>query len=153
MIKTLHKEGIYVLSPSLEDYLEEIYRFFIQQKTVRVTDIGLKLNVAMPSVTNALRKLKAQNYIAYERYGLIYLTEKGQETGNYLVNRNQIIQDFLTLLGVDCNVAVEAEAIEHYLSVSTIGTFQRLVDLLKENPDLHQKLQFYLKKDISSELE
>jgi len=53
-----------MLSPSLEDYLEEIYRFSMQQKTVRVTDISHKLNVAMPSVTKALSKLKAQNYIA-----------------------------------------------------------------------------------------
>lgn len=142
-----------MLSPSLEDYLEEIYRFSMQQETVRVTDIGRKLNVAMPSVSKALRKLKAQNYIAYERYGLINLTEKGQETGNYLVNRNQIIQDLLTLLGVDCCVAAEAEAIEHYLSVSTIGTFQRLVEFMRENPELHQKLQSFLKKDISSEQE
>ena len=140
-----------MLSPSLEDYLEEIYRFSMQQKTVRVTDISHKLNVAMPSVTKALSKLKAQNYIAYERYGLIYLTENGQETGNYLVNRNKIIQDFLTFLGVNCNVATEAEAIEHYLSVATIGTFQRLVDFMRENPDLHQRLQSYLKKDTSSE--
>lgn len=140
-----------MLSPSLEDYLEEIYRFSMQQKTVRVTDIGHKLNVAMPSVTKALRKLKEHNYIVYERYGLIFLTEKGQETGIYLVNRNRIIQDFLTIIGVDCNVAAEAEAIEHYLSVSTIGTFQSVVDFLRENPDLHQKLQSYLKKNISSE--
>ena len=140
-----------MLSPSLEDYLEEICRFSMQQKTVRVTDIGHKLNVAMPSVTNALKKLKANNYIVYERYGLINLTEKGQETRFYLVNRNQIIRKFLMILGVDCNVAAEAEAIEHYLSVSTIGTFQRLVDFMRENPDLHRKIQSYLKNDISSE--
>jgi len=151
MIKTLPNEGM--LSPSLEDYLEEIYRFSIQQKTVRVTDISHKLNVAMPSVTKALSKLKAHKYITYERYGLIYLTERGQETGTYLVNRNQIIQDFLVFLKVDCNVAAEAEAIEHYLSVSTIETFERLVDFLKENPELHQKLLCYLRKGISSEQE
>ena len=138
-----------MLSPSLEDYLEEICRFSMHQETVRVTDISHKLNVTMPSVTNALRKLKAHHYIVYERYGLINLTEKGQETGFFLVNRNQIIQDFLMTLGVDCNVATEAEAIEHYLSVSTIGTFQRLVDFMKENPDLHEKLHSYLKKNSS----
>lgn len=82
-------------------------------------DIGRRLNVAMPSVTKALRKLRAQDYITYKRYGLIYLTAKGQETGNFLVTRNQIIQDFLTFLSVDCNVAEEAEAIEYYLSAST----------------------------------
>ncbi|VBB09777.1 iron dependent repressor [Lucifera butyrica] len=136
-----------MLSPSLEDYLEEIYRFLLQKSTVRVTDIGRKLNVAVPSVTRALGKLKAQNYIIYQPYEQISLTEKGKELGKFLVNRNQIIQDFLTLLGVACNVAAEAEAIEHYLSVSTIETFHRLADFLRENPDLYIKLQTYLKKE------
>lgn len=140
-----------MLSPSLEDYLEEVYRFTTQQSTVRVTDVGRKLSVAMPSVTKALRKLREQGYITYERYGLIHLTAKGQETGEFLVNRNQIIQDFLTLLGVDCNIAAEAEAIEHYLSVSTIETFQRLANAMRENPELHQQLQSYLQPENSEE--
>lgn len=135
-----------MLSPSLEDYLEEIYRFSIQQDTVRVIDIGRKLHVAMPSVTKALRKLKAQDYITYKRYGFIYLTVKGQETGEFLVVRNQIIQDFLTLLKVDCNVAAEAEAIEHYLSTTTIDTLKHMVAFFTKNPDIYDKLQEFLKK-------
>ncbi len=133
-----------MLSPSLEDYLEEIYRFSMQQNTVRVIDIGHRLNVAMPSVTKALRKLKAQEYITYKRYGLIYLTVKGQETGSFLVARNQIIQDFLTLLNVECDVAAEAEAIEHYLSPSTIKTLERTAIFFRENPELHTKLKIHL---------
>jgi DtxR family Mn-dependent transcriptional regulator len=138
-----------MLSPSLEDYLEEIYRFSIQQSTVRVIDIGRRLNVAMPSVTKALRKLKAQDYITYKRYGLIYLTAKGQETGCFLVTRNQIIQDFLKLLSVDCNVAAEAEAIEHYLSPSTIETLEHTVIFFRGNSDLHIKLQTFLENSRS----
>jgi Mn-dependent DtxR family transcriptional regulator len=133
-----------MLSPSLEDYLEEIYRFSIQQNTVRVVDIGRRLKVAMPSVTKALRKLKAQDYITYQRYGSIYLTAQGQELGRFLVARNQIIQDFLMMLSVECNVAAEAEAIEHYLSASTIETLERTVFFFKNNPDLHIKLQNFL---------
>ena len=40
-----------MLTPSLEDYLEEIYRFSLSLDTVRVTDISNRLKVAMPSVT------------------------------------------------------------------------------------------------------
>ncbi|HHY27016.1 MAG TPA: iron dependent repressor, partial [Desulfitobacterium dehalogenans] len=32
-----------MLSPSLEDYLEEIYRFSLENSVVRVTDISKKL--------------------------------------------------------------------------------------------------------------
>ncbi len=133
-----------MLTPSLEDYLEEIYRFSSQKDVVRVTDISHRLDVAMPSVTKALRKLKEQGYIAYQRYGVITLTEQGNLAGTFLVARNQIIQDFLTCLYADCNIPAEAEAIEHYLSATTIKTFRDLVNFMKENPDIHQKLQEYL---------
>lgn len=45
-----------MLSPSLEDYLEEIYRISQSGETVRVTDIAACLNVSLPSVTRALQK-------------------------------------------------------------------------------------------------
>jgi len=47
-----------MLTPSLEDYLEEIYRFSLSLDTVRVTDISKRLKVALPSVTKALYKLR-----------------------------------------------------------------------------------------------
>ncbi len=130
-----------MLSPSLEDYLEEIYRFHTSLGVVRVTDISHKLNVSLPSVTKAMRKLKALNYITYQKYGHIGLTATGNETGKFLVRRNQIIQEFLLMLRANCNIAAEAEAIEHYLSKSTIGSFQALVMFMRKNPDLYQ--QFY----------
>lgn len=49
---------LYLLPPSFEDYLEEIYRFSLSPDAVRVTDISNRLNVALPSVTKALYKLR-----------------------------------------------------------------------------------------------
>ena len=65
-----------MLTPSLEDYLEEIYRFSLSLDTVRVTDISKRLKVALPSVTKALYKLRDESYIKYERYGEIKLTDQ-----------------------------------------------------------------------------
>ena len=73
-----------MLSPSLEDYLEELYRFSLYNDIVRVTDISRKLNVSLPSVSKALRKLKAGQYINYQRYGIIDLTDKGKKNGKLL---------------------------------------------------------------------
>jgi Mn-dependent DtxR family transcriptional regulator len=122
-----------MLSPSLEDYLEEIYRFSLSLDIVRVTDISHKLKVALPSVTKALYKLRDQNYIKYERYGEILLTDKGKEYGLYLVTRNQLLQEFLALICSKCNFAAEAEAMEHYLSTATIDAIKILVDFMKSN--------------------
>lgn len=127
-----------MLSPSLEDYLEELYRFSLSNDIVRVTDISRKLNVSLPSVSKALRKLKAGQYINYQRYGIINLTDKGRDTGNFLVERNKILQEFLTLICADCDIAAEAEAMEHYLSKETIKSIQLLVAFMQSYPICYQ---------------
>ena len=133
-----------MLSPSLEDYLEELYRFSLQTETVRVTDVGNKLHVSLPSVTKALHKLRAEQYIRYQRYGEIELTDKGRELGNFLVKRNHLLQEFLRLICSNCDIAAEAEAIEHYLSPATITAIQTLVGFMKANPDCYQSFVQFL---------
>lgn len=141
------------LSPSLEDYLEEIYRFSLTQPIVRVSEISHKLNVAQPSVTKALRRLKLKEYITYQRYGLIGLTDKGNRIGSFLVKRNQILQEFLLLLSAQCNVSEEAEAMEHYLSVSTINVIQTFVAFMRQNPLIHEQLTAFIlsQQEVQSE--
>ena len=129
-----------ILTPSLEDYLEELYRFSLSSDSVRVTDLSRKLAVSMPSVTKALHKLKAGEFISYQRYGEIILTEKGKQLGDFLVKRNQVLQEFLILIQTNCDIAAEAEAMEHYLSDATIRSIQAIVTFLNSNPEWHRVL-------------
>lgn len=133
-----------MLTPSLEDYLEEIYRFSLSLDTVRVTDISKRLQVALPSVTKALYKLRDENYIMYERYGEIKLTDQGKEFGYYLVTRNQLLQEFLALICSKCNFAAEAEAMEHYLSTATIDAIKTLVQFMKGNSSWQQAFNDFI---------
>lgn len=135
-----------MLSPSLEDYLEEIYRFSLFLDNVRVTDISNRLKVALPSVTKALYKLRDQSYIKYERYGEIKLTDQGKEYGLYLVTRNQLLQEFLALICSKCNFAAEAEAMEHYLSMATIDAIRNLVEFMKDNPAWQQAFNDFMEQ-------
>lgn len=123
-----------MLSPSLEDYLEEIYRISQRGETVRVTDIAACLNVSLPSVTRALQRLDESRYINYRRYKDILLTDKGKELGNFLVERNRIIREFLKLIDSACDVAAEAEAMEHYLSLPTLSAIMNFVKFSQEHP-------------------
>ncbi|WP_407309668.1 metal-dependent transcriptional regulator [Desulfosporosinus sp. SB140] len=138
-----------MLTPSLEDYLEEIYRFSLSLDTVRVTDISNRLNVALPSVTKALYKLRDESYIKYERYGVIMLTDKGKEIGYYLVARNQLLQEFLALICSKCDFAAEAEAMEHYLSTATIDAIKNMVDFMKVNPFWQQAFHDFIESKAS----
>lgn len=140
-----------MLSPSLEDYLEEVYRFFTTQDVVRVSDISRKLDVTMPSASKALGKLRAKGYITYERYGFIRLTDKGRQTGSYLVTRNQLLQDFLSMLQAPCNVSTEAEAMEHYLSKEAVDSIQILMRFMQSNPEIYQAFVDYASKKQDQE--
>lgn len=132
-----------MLSPSLEDYLEEIYRLSLTSEMVRVTDIGKTLRVSNPSVTKALRRLLAQGYITHQRYGQIGVTEKGRVKGTFLIERNQILQDFLLLIRANCDIAAEAESIEHYLSDSTIDSLRSIAMFMQKNPAIYEQYLNY----------
>lgn len=133
-----------MLSPSLEDYLEEIYRFSVNHDIVRVTDISQKLKVKLPSVSKAVGKLRAGGYITYQKYGVIGLTDKGRQIGGYLVERNTLLQEFLRTICADCDIAAEAEAMEHYLSKATIDSIQRFTFFMKEHPANYQQFVDYV---------
>ncbi|HZK43132.1 MAG TPA: iron dependent repressor, metal binding and dimerization domain protein [Syntrophomonadaceae bacterium] len=128
-----------MLSPSLEDYLEEIYRFSLYNDIVRVTDIAKCLDVTMPSVSNAIRRLSRKGYLVYRKYEDLVLTDKGERLGRFLVERNQILQDFFLLIESKCDVAKEAEAMEHYLSLPTIRAIQHLIDFLQIHTDSYER--------------
>ncbi|MEW6725457.1 metal-dependent transcriptional regulator [Desulforudis sp. 1088] len=123
-----------MLTPSLEDYLEEIYRLSLGENAVRVTDVAARLGVKLPSVTKALRRLHEEDYLTYRRYKDVILSEKGRRLGKFLVERNAILQEFLTVLDVSCGREQEAEAMEHYLSLPTIRAIDYLVRFFKANP-------------------
>jgi len=128
-----------VLSPSLEDYLEEIYRFSIHNNVVRVSDIADCLNVTLPSVNNAIRKLHQKNYLVYKKYRDLVLTEKGRKVGKFLVDRNSILQKFLQVIDSQCDIEAEAEAMEHYLTLPTIRAIENLLHFLEDNEECREK--------------
>ncbi|MEC9488824.1 MAG: iron dependent repressor, metal binding and dimerization domain protein [Halanaerobium sp.] len=129
-----------MLSPSLEDYLEEIYRFSTQMGFVRITDIANKLDVSLPSVNKAVNILNDKGYLNYIPYKNIELTEKGLKLGRFLVERNRTLQEFLQVIGSNCNKEEEAEAIEHYLSRETVNAMTTVVMFFKERPDYQKEL-------------
>ncbi|AOT71650.1 metal-dependent transcriptional regulator [Geosporobacter ferrireducens] len=120
-----------MLSPSLEDYLEEIYRLSILKSSIRVLDIADRLNVSSPSVVKALKKLHEEKLIRYIRYTEIRLTDDGEKLGRLLVRRNAVLQEFLKVIRSNCNLEKEAEAMEHYLSPPTISAIENLIAFLK----------------------
>ncbi len=129
-----------MLSPSLEDYLEEICRFSLSHDVVRVSDIAACLDVSLPSVSSAIRKLSREEYLKYKKYKEVVLTDKGRRLGRFLVERNRILQDFLRIIQSECDIPAEAEAMEHYLTLPSIRSIENLVDFMSSHPECYKKL-------------
>ncbi|MGE5623586.1 MAG: metal-dependent transcriptional regulator [Methanocella sp.] len=121
-----------MLTPSLEDYLEEAYRLSRELRRVRPKDLSLSLNVAMPSVTQALQKLAEAGLIHYRAYSDVLLTEEGEGVGQYLVHRNEILRRFLAALDVECDIAGEVEGMEHYIAPEVVMGIARLVEFMEQ---------------------
>lgn len=136
-----------MLTPSLEDYLEEIYRFSSELGFIRITDVANKLNVSLPSVNKAVKVLSERGYLEYIPYKNIDLTEKGTKLGKFLVERNQMLQKFLETIGSRADKEEEAEAIEHYLSNETVTAMSMVVKFFKENPEIQKKLIKFQQKN------
>ena len=107
---------------SMENYLETIY--VLDQKTgfVRSVDVATELGFSKPSISNAMKKLKAEGYVQIEEKGRIVLTEKGRQTAENMYERHCIISNLLMNLGVSEAVALEdACRMEHVISQETFA--------------------------------
>lgn len=120
------------LTASMEDYLEMICRILQGNPSarVRVRDLADNLHVRPSSVTKMIQHLTASNYLSTEKYGYIRLTQKGLETGRYLLYRHEVICRFLCLLNKSQDELEQAEKIEHFLNRETVHNLDLLAEKL-----------------------
>jgi len=126
------------LSPSMEDYVEMIYRLSCNKNNVRVNELSVALNVQPPSSTKMIKKLSQLGYVNYVRYGFVNLTERGVEMGKYLLSRHEIISNFLKLIGVNNNLLEQTEKIEHAIYEETMEKINNFILFLKDNPEIYE---------------
>ncbi len=130
-----------LLTPSMEDYLEMIYRNSLLEGCIRINTLSALLNVAAPSVTKMMQKLNKLGLIDYKKYGLIVMTENGKEIGKYLLERHSIIELFLKNLGVTENLLVETELIEHNISATTLHKINVFNKFLGDKPEIAKQYE------------
>ncbi|MCL1911252.1 MAG: metal-dependent transcriptional regulator [Leptospirales bacterium] len=121
------------LSSNMEDYLEAISRLSVENRVVRVKDIAKKLDIKMPSVTAALNRLREMEFIEYEKYGFIELTEKGKKISAQIYNKHKQLSDFFhNVLQLD-PAAAEQEAckVEHALTPETCVQLHKFMQFIK----------------------
>ncbi len=121
------------LSPSIEDYLEAVYKLNIHHNRVRVKDIAEDLGISPSSVTELLQKLVDLNLIDHKKYGKVDLTKEGEKIAQKIFDRHKLIVKFLTsILGVDEETAQKDSCkIEHSVSDETVTRLIKFIEFLK----------------------
>lgn len=130
-----------VLTSSMEDYLEMIYRNSLEAGSMRINTLSELLNVRPSSTTKMVQKLTKAGMVDYQKYGIIFLTEKGKSIGEFLYNRHNIIEAFLECIGISENAFVETELIEHNISPRTLQNINLFNHFIKENPDFKERFE------------
>ncbi|AVQ99351.1 manganese transport regulator [Oceanobacillus picturae] len=121
-------------TPSMEDYIEQIYNLMESKGYARVSDIAEALEVHPSSVTKMVQKLDKDDYLNYEKYRGFILTAKGKKVGERLVFRHELLEDFLEIIGVEKeNIYEDVEGIEHHLSWNSIDRIGDLVNYFKQD--------------------
>lgn len=131
-----------VITGSLEDYLEAIYRILGTKSFARVRDIADELQVSPASVTPAMKRLAELDLIRYSKRSYIDLTDKGAAVARRTVTRHNLLSRFLSeILGADSRQADEdACAMEHHLSDGSMERLAAFFEFIAACPELERLL-------------
>ena len=114
------------MQESGEMYLETIYILRRKRTDVRAIDVGEYMGYSKPSVSRALSILKSGGYVVVDGHGYLSLTESGQEIGEKIYARHNILEKFLIYIGVEKDVAKkDACKMEHVISDDTYEALEK----------------------------
>ncbi|RKJ41437.1 metal-dependent transcriptional regulator [Acutalibacter sp. 1XD8-33] len=122
-----------LLTSSMEDYLEMIYRMQKDSEgVVRVSTLAQALHVKPPSASKMAGNLRARELIQFPRYGYITLTETGRQVGEYLLRRHEIVHRLLCAVNGTQDELEQCEKIEHFLTPRTVMNIEKFLEKVLE---------------------
>ncbi|HOO57008.1 MAG TPA: DtxR family transcriptional regulator [bacterium] len=126
-----------VLTPALEDYLEAIYTLQKVKDVVKIGDIAEHLKVTMASVTGGIRRLAAMEFVIYEKWRQVQLTDMGEHVARRVNLRHEELYTFYhEILGSEKTLAEKSACrVEHVLDPSIIQRINFLSSWMQSLPD------------------
>ena len=111
---------------AMENYLETILMLRTRGGRVRSVDIANEMDYSKPTISVAMRNLKAHGYIEVDTNGHITLTQSGLGIAEKMYERHKLISDWLIFLGVCKETAIrDACKIEHDISEESFLALQK----------------------------
>ena len=110
-----------------EDYLEMICRQNRQQGFARIGALAQVLHVKPSSASKMARRLQETGYVVFHKYGEIKLTDKGQEYGDFLLRRHEMLRLFFHCLNGSDDELRQTEQVEHFITKETLENLEKLM--------------------------
>ena len=123
------------ISSSQEDYLEAISEIIAIKGHAHTKDIADRMQVKMPSVTNALQTLSARGLIRYQSHAPVVLTAAGAAA--VIMHRHDAMRRFLRgILKLDSDEANDTACkIEHVINEKVLSRIVALSEAVAERED------------------
>lgn len=119
-----------------ENYLKAIFHLTEKNETVYVNELSKFLNIKMPSVNSMMKKFAEKNWVIYESYKPLKITEEGRKQAALVVRKHRLTEMFLVKqMGFGWEQVHEiAEQIEHIKSEVFFDKIDELLDYPKTDP-------------------
>lgn len=116
------------ISRSKEDYLKAVYVAIKRHGACRNMDVTKQLGVSKSSTCIALKKLEQDGFVIRDDWRIL-LTEKGQEIGCKLYEKDNFFADWFRKIGVSEDTALsDACRVEHAISEETYCKIKGYLD-------------------------
>ena len=129
MINIFYLGGIFmVMNESVENYLETILILQNRCGEVRSIDIAAEMDFSKPSVSVAMKNLRAEGCINVDENGKITLTDEGREIAERVYERHLLFTEWLMSMGISEKTAAEdACRMEHCLSEESFAAIKSYI--------------------------
>lgn len=125
-----------MISLTEENYLKAIFHLMNEENTVTINEMSKFLNVKMPSVNNMMKKFAEKNWVYYESYKPLKITDSGKKQAALVVRKHRLTEMFLVEkmnFGWE-NVHEIAEQLEHIHSETFFDKMDEILDYPKFDP-------------------
>lgn len=125
-----------MISLSEENYLKAIFHLVNEENTVTINEISKFLDVKMPSVNNMMKKFADKNWVHYESYKPLKITDSGKKQAALVVRKHRLTEMFLVEkmnFGWE-NVHEIAEQLEHIHSETFFDKMDEILNYPKYDP-------------------
>ncbi len=125
-----------MISLTEENYLKAIFHIENANNEVTMNALSKFLNVKMPSVNNMMKKFAEKNWVHYEIYKPLKITELGMKEAALVVRKHRLTEMFLV---EKMNFGWEqvheiAEQLEHVQSIDFFDKMDELLQYPKFDP-------------------